>query len=233
MNHNDDGDRDHPLAQIALTGTLTDSPHTRTLPSKYPHARRIAPELVDKSQKKRLLIATADAIAEHGYAVTTIESITSRAGVSKKTFYKFFPSKEDAFLAAYEALETVLQRVTAIAAEEATFGAKLDAMISHYLAALTAAPSLTRLFLIEAMAATPAILRARARGLESFVTGVQQLIAVARTQDPRIEHYPDDQILALLGGINELCVYHITESSIATLPTLQHKIRGFAQRFLL
>ena len=36
----------------------------------------------------------------------------------------------------------------------------------------------------------------------------------------------------MLGGINELCVYHITWHDIATLPTLQPTIRTFGQLFL-
>lgn len=35
---------------------------------------------------------------ENGWAATTIESIAARAGVSTRTFFNYFPSKEDAVL---------------------------------------------------------------------------------------------------------------------------------------
>ena len=56
----------------------------------------------------------ADAVAENGYAATTIADVVSRAGVSRKTFYEHFDGKQECFLALYDAGIAFLQtRVSA------------------------------------------------------------------------------------------------------------------------
>ncbi len=61
-----------------------------------------------RSEKTRLAIleATADLLEEVGFVSTTIESIAARAGVSKVTIYKWWPSRGsvaiDAFFLRYQ-----------------------------------------------------------------------------------------------------------------------------------
>ena len=50
-------------------------------------------------QRRRILEATADLVAEQGYQATTIEMIVRRAKVGYATFYKSFDDKEAVFLA--------------------------------------------------------------------------------------------------------------------------------------
>jgi len=54
-------------------------------------------------QRRRILEATADVVAEHGYQETTMETIVRRAKVGYATFYKHFADKEAAFLALLDA----------------------------------------------------------------------------------------------------------------------------------
>src|SRR2546425_8449639 len=69
------------------------------LPSGYTGLPR---ELVEASQRQRLLHGVTVTVAEKGYGPTTIADITARAGVSKKTFYEHFPDKLACFLAAHD-----------------------------------------------------------------------------------------------------------------------------------
>src|ERR687888_438164 len=71
-----------------------------------PH--RLSRDQVAASQRIRLMAATAEAVAEHGYADATIAEISRRAGVSPKTFYDHFTDKLDCFLAGYDTLTQVL-----------------------------------------------------------------------------------------------------------------------------
>ena len=66
-------------------------------------------------QRRRILEATADLVAEQGYAETTIEQIVRRAQVGYATFYKHYADKEEAFLAL---LDAAIER-TAYVVEEA------------------------------------------------------------------------------------------------------------------
>ena len=60
----------------------------------------------------RILIGTAEVVAERGYAATSVAQIVRRAGVSSKTFYELYADKESAFLAAYAAIDVVIARMT-------------------------------------------------------------------------------------------------------------------------
>lgn len=43
-------------------------------------------------------VAAAELVLEHGLEATTIDAISERAGVSTRTFFNYFPAKEDAVL---------------------------------------------------------------------------------------------------------------------------------------
>jgi len=54
----------------------------------------------DRSQsatREQLLRATEEVFAEHGFAKSSVERITERAGVSRATFYVYFTSRKEAF----------------------------------------------------------------------------------------------------------------------------------------
>lgn len=71
----------------------------QTLPE--PNLRQPAPELGPRAQRTidSILEATRDIFLTHGYQGTSIDDITSRAGVSRASFYTYFASKRDALLA--------------------------------------------------------------------------------------------------------------------------------------
>ncbi len=48
-------------------------------------------------QRARILHATAEIVAEHGYARTKVKQVTSRAGVSTRAFYEHFGNLQDCF----------------------------------------------------------------------------------------------------------------------------------------
>lgn len=48
--------------------------------------------------RRALIAATRSLSAEHGFSHVTVEEICERAGVSRRTFFNYFPAKEDAFL---------------------------------------------------------------------------------------------------------------------------------------
>src|SRR6202007_2220434 len=74
----------------------------------------LAREEVIKSQRERIVDATAEIVAEKGFAGLTIPEIASRANVSHETFYEMYPTKHDAFLGAqkvglHQALRTTAE----------------------------------------------------------------------------------------------------------------------------
>ena len=89
----------------------------RRLP-RGPH--QLAREEVLASQRARMLEAMAHAVADKGYAATTVADVVGGAGVSRKTFYEHFQDKEDCFLEAFDAGVQVLVHTVERATLEAT-----------------------------------------------------------------------------------------------------------------
>lgn len=73
-------------------------------------------EQVVESQRERLLAAVAELIAERGFDGTPIAEIAKRAGVANRVFYANFGGKDEAFLAAFDAIADHLGRRIAEAA---------------------------------------------------------------------------------------------------------------------
>ena len=61
-----------------------------------PHAERTA------AMRKRLIDAAIDCLCEHGYAATTLQSVTDVAGVSRGAILHHFPNKVDLMIAVAE-----------------------------------------------------------------------------------------------------------------------------------
>ncbi len=56
-----------------------------------------APSRLTDRKRLAILAAAADQFRAHGYEATSVDSIAAAAGVSKRTVYNHFPSKEDLF----------------------------------------------------------------------------------------------------------------------------------------
>src|SRR4051812_42933268 len=80
------------------------------------HLRSVA---TGPGHRERLVLGMVTAVAERGYAATTITDVVRHARVSRRTFYEHFADKEACFLAAYDAVSDAVLADIAGAAEEA------------------------------------------------------------------------------------------------------------------
>ncbi len=58
--------------------------------------------------RERLVVAAVDLFSEQGYDATTVEQIARRAGVTKSTFFRYFPDKRELLSAGQETLSILL-----------------------------------------------------------------------------------------------------------------------------
>ena len=58
--------------------------------------------------REQLVLAAVDLFTEQGYDATTVTEIAERAGVTKSTFFRYFPDKRDILLAGQETLGRLL-----------------------------------------------------------------------------------------------------------------------------
>lgn len=180
-------------------GGMADSRSLSERLAKMPPGRHLVPhDFVTQNQRERMLLATAELVAERGYQKTTIELIAKTARVALSTFYEQFSSKEECFLAAFD--ETV-----AAAAE--VFGELLDteqpwadqiaAGLEIALEMIAAEPSRARLCIVEAQAAGGAALARYQRMLESLAPKLRE----GRELNPRAARLPDGLEVAIVGGL--------------------------------
>jgi AcrR family transcriptional regulator len=58
--------------------------------------------------RERLVFAAVDLFTEQGYDATTVTEIAERAGVTKSTFFRYFPDKRDILVAGQQTLSDLL-----------------------------------------------------------------------------------------------------------------------------
>lgn len=145
-----------------------------------PGPKLLSRDQVAQSQRKRLLEAMAEAVADKGYAKTSVADVIERAQVSRATFYQLFENKDDCFRAAFEAFAGRLAKLMASVLEGVRLAGdvdpmiKLDRVLTSYLAVLQNARAHARVFLVEVYAAGPEVVRQRQASLEGFADVVAE-----------------------------------------------------------
>lgn len=155
------GDRWYPPPSMAA------SAETRRLPSGVHGLPR---DVIERSQRERLLEAMVRAAADKGYEATTVADVIAVAGVSRTTFYEMFSDKEDCFLAAYDAVVDVLVHAvtTAYRQHDGDWPARIHAGIAALAGLLADEAAIARLAMVEVTAAGPAARQRYRDALDRF-----------------------------------------------------------------
>jgi len=164
------------------------------------------PEVRLPRQRQRLLRAAAAEFAEHGYAGTSSEAISRRAGMSKATFYEHFANKEECMLALFDRATEVVARAMVEAGRAAGDDGKerMHAATRAFLASVAEHPEFAQTLLVEIIGAGPGAAARRDQVVQLFADGLdaENARAAARGQAPRFASAYD--ACALVGAIIEL-----------------------------
>ena len=169
-----------------------------------------------ESQRSRIHRAMIEVVSERGYPETRVVDVIGVAGVSRKTFYELFDSKEDCFLAAYDVLlDNLLGEATEAFESKpgspwaervaAALGALLDHLSRH--------PDEARFAIVEVLAAGPKALTRRDAALRQFTGFLESGRSEASFELPGITS------IAVAGGVNELLYSEILHGAVARLPS--------------
>jgi len=179
-------------------------------------------DVVERSQRSRLLLALIEVVAEKGYVATTVADITGRAGVSRTTFYQQFKDKEDCFLVAYrKGGEAQLRKVLEAVASASDPLEQLRRNVQAYLVELVAYPASARAFLLEVAAAGPRALAIRDELHHCYVALFQDLYARFRERRAGLPELPVEVFRAAVAAVDDLVVRSISEGKLAELPRLE------------
>ncbi|HEX3174717.1 MAG TPA: TetR/AcrR family transcriptional regulator [Solirubrobacterales bacterium] len=167
--------------------------------SKLPPGRHLIPrDFVFQNQRERMLLATAELVAERGYQKTTIELIAKTARVALTTFYEQFASKEECFLAAFdESVEAAGQAFAELLDPERPWVDQVSSGLEVFLEMVVVEPARAKLCLVESQAAGAAAL-ARYQGM---LEKVAPKLREGRELNPRTSRLPEGLEVAIAGGL--------------------------------
>jgi AcrR family transcriptional regulator len=167
--------------------------------SKLPPGRHLIPsDYVAQNQRERILLATAELVAERGYQKTTIELIAKTSRVALVTFYEHFPSKEECFLAAFDESVAAAKEVFAeLLDPEQPWQEQISAGLQVFLEMVVNEQARAKLCIVEAQAAGSASLARYQEMLESVAPKLRE----GREFNPRAGRLPDGLEVAIAGGI--------------------------------
>ncbi len=193
-------------------------------PRALPRGRhRLSRETITESQRRRLLDALVDLVAEHGYARVTVGGIAAKAGVSRTTFYELFESKEDIFRVAYDDVTAkMIDAIVAAAADAGDPAESLAAGIDAYFQWAAAHPAAATTFILEVHTAGPEAREQRAEVLRRF----EEVIA-ARAPDAR-----PAEVAAVIASIDALAHECVRQGRASKLPELAGAAKHVAAKLL-
>jgi AcrR family transcriptional regulator len=125
---------------------------------RLPRGRHgLSRELVERSQRERLLAAVVRVTAAKGYESTTVGDILGEAGVGRETFYELFDDKLDCMLAAHKILIDALEeQVRAAYSEQGPWPERVRKALAVTLEWFAADPQAARFTLVELSTVGPA-----------------------------------------------------------------------------
>jgi AcrR family transcriptional regulator len=167
--------------------------------SKLPTGRHLIPrDFVSQNQRERMLLATAELVAERGYQKTTIELIAKTARVALATFYEQFSSKEECFLAAFdESIAAAGEVFAELLDTERPWADQIAAGLEILLEMVVSEQPRAKLCIVEAQAAGA---EALAR-YQSMLELVAPKLREGRALNPRSDRLPEGLEVAIAGGL--------------------------------
>lgn len=168
---------------------------------RLPRGRHgLSPEFVARNQRERLIAGLTQALYEVGYQKTTVSLIGQRAAVSKSDFYKHFESKDDCFIAAYDAAVGRMRGCVVEACDAAAdkpWPLRVSAALAALLALLTSEPAVASIVLVEGLRAGRGVYDRYQGAIESFVGYLRD----GAPETPGGSEVPEATDEAVVGGV--------------------------------
>ncbi|MCW3020002.1 MAG: transcriptional regulator, TetR family, partial [Solirubrobacterales bacterium] len=168
------------------------------------------------SQRERLLEAMTHVAAREGYAEMKIAHLTSRAGVSRQTFYECFTDKEDCFLAAYQQAASEILGKLQQAIDTIDWWETPSKAMRVLLEEMESDPETAWLFFVEGMAGGSRVRRHRNDVLAAFERLTEEFLDQAPADGMTLDIPP----IAIVGAIRSIASTYLSTNSVDRLPAL-------------
>jgi AcrR family transcriptional regulator len=189
------------------------------LPSRrrLPRGRHGLPAgVVARSQRTRIIYATAEVTMSKGYANTTVADIVAQAGVARDVFYEHFTDKQHAFL---EAQQHPMQHIVDTCAEAyfsvSGWPERVWSGLGALLKLIASTPTISHLRLVECYAAGPVAIRRGEEITRSFTIFLEE----GYSYRPEAQHLPRVTSETIAGALFEIVQRHAAHRDFAGLPS--------------
>jgi AcrR family transcriptional regulator/DNA-binding MarR family transcriptional regulator len=139
-------------------------------------------EQIIEIQRSRLLAAAVSAVDELGYANTTVAYITSRARVSRRTFYELFANCEECLAAVLEGvIDLIAAELAGAGLEGLAWRERVRRGLWVILSFFDREPALARVCVVGALGASPKVLERR----REVLAALAEVVDEGRTEGAR------------------------------------------------
>lgn len=171
--------------------------------------------------RARLLEGMAHSVAAKAYAETTVADIVREAGVSKRSFYECFASKDECLIALYVAASHGALKVLKESIDPGRdWKTQVDHALGAYFACLASNPALLRTLFVEILGLGDPGLQVRRRMNQELADFVVQVVHAGDAHTPQEAARHATLAMAVVGGINELVLQAIEAGRTADLAGL-------------
>ena len=160
----------------------------------------------DGSVRLRILRGAAAVFGKRGYGATAVEAILDAAGVSRRTFYKHFRSKEDVLRVLFEnSVAMLLSAVRDAQRGEGTAAQRVASGVEAYIRVHARAGPLARVLLLEQFSPSSPLAQQRDAAMDAFTA----LISESFAREGRTA--PDSVLIhGVVAAINRIAVQMAT-----------------------
>jgi AcrR family transcriptional regulator len=179
--------------------TNDDPSRTRALSAAPRSAVGVKPNRDDRWERERLLAATTDEVAEHGYQQTNIAAVAARAGLAEARFHAHFADLEECFLATFDSLvaQAHAHTLSAYDAPHRDWRSCAHAALSTLIETVCMCRAAARVCLLEARTASPE----SARHYDSTALLLEDAVAQMLGEAPELPKLPPLIVAAISGGV--------------------------------
>ncbi|HEV3094423.1 MAG TPA: TetR/AcrR family transcriptional regulator [Solirubrobacteraceae bacterium] len=190
-----------------------------------PHPNGLSPQQVARHQRRRLLRALVELVAQRGYDAATVGRLCATAGVSKRAFYELFTGKPDCFEHAYRRLLDRIARRAADARGERPPGRDaLCATLQSLMDDAARAPEGASFLLVHALDSASAAIARR----ESAFAVIEDAVAACL---PRADRPPSPALLrGIVAGICAVARERLLAGEADSLPQTADSLTQWAWR---
>jgi AcrR family transcriptional regulator/DNA-binding MarR family transcriptional regulator len=180
-------------------------------------------EHVAEVQRARLLAGAVSAVDEVGYARTTVAEITSRARVSRRTFYELFLNREECLVAVFEGtVERIRSRLARAELAGLPWRERVRSGLSVILAFLDDEPGLARVCVVQSARGGQRVLERR----EQLFRELTVVVDEGRLQAVRGRYSPPLMAEGLVGAALSIVYARLLRGEHEPLTGLTSELTG-------